>query len=118
MIDHIAEITDQWYEIIKNVPVLLNDSRVTFMLDDQYFVELGEALGYAIGHSTNTYLDFGVYDLRKKNDSSEMMERDFPKYAATASHGICWADLFGAETQKLLEGKAVSSSDFCEIPTM
>ena len=117
MIDHIAQITDRWSEIIKNVPVLLDDSRGTFMPDGQYFVESGEVLGYAIGHSTNTYLDFGVYDLRRKNDLSEMLERDFNEYAATAVHGICWVDLFGSETQKLLEGKAVSSSDFCEIPT-
>ena len=117
MIDHIAQINDRWSEIIKNVPVLLNDSRVTFMPDGQYFVESGEVLGYAIGHATNTYLDFGVYDLRSKNDSAEMLARDWPEYASTASHAICWTDLFGAETQKLLEGKAVSSSDFCKIPT-
>ena len=80
------------------------------MPDGQYFVESGEVLGYAIGHSTNTYLDFGVYDLRRKNDLSEMLERDFNEYAATAVHGICWVDLFGSETQKLLEGKAVSTS--------
>ena len=116
MIDHIAQITDRWSEITASVPVLVNDSRETFMPDGQYLVESGEVLGYAIGHSTNTYLDFGVYDLREKNNVSEIMERDFPQYAATASHGICWANLFGAETQKLLEGKAVSSSDFCEIP--
>ena len=117
MIDHIAQINDRWSEIIKNVPVLLNDSGVTFMPDGQYFVESGEVLGYAIGHSTNTNLDFGVYDLRNKNDLAEMMARDWPQYAITASHAICWTDLFGAETQKLLEGKAVSSSDFCKIPT-
>ena len=117
MIDHLAQVTDQWAEIIKDVPVLTNDSRVTFMSSGKYFVESGEVLAHAIGHATNTYLDLGVYDLRSKNDSAEMLARDWPKYASTASHGICWTGLFGPEAQELLEGLtagSVRTSDFCD----
>ena len=116
-IAHLAQVTDRWAEIIKDVPVFTNDSRVTFMPSGKYFVESGEVLAHAIGHATNTYLDFGVYDLRSKNDSAERLARDWPEYVSVVSHGICWAGLFGPEVQQLLEGKAADSdatSDFCD----
>ena len=115
-IAHLAQVTDRWAEIIKDIPVFTNDSKITFMPSGKDFVESGEVLARAIGHATNTSLDFGVYDLRNKNDSAERLARDWPKYVLDASHGICWTGLFGPEVQKLLEGKADSNatSDFCE----
>jgi len=115
MVDHLAQVTDRWAEIIKTVPVLKNDSRVTFMPSGRYFVDPGEVLAHAIGHATNTYLDFGVYDLRNKNDLAEMIARDWPEYVSGASHAICWTGLFGPETRKLLRDKAVSYGDVCKI---
>ena len=117
MLDHLAQVTNRWAEIIKDVPVLTNDSRVTFMGSGEHFVEAGEVLAHAIGHATNTYLDFGVYDLRTKNQSAEMLARDWPEYVSGASHGVCWTGLFGQEVQKTLEdltAGSVSTSDFCE----
>ena len=76
-----------------------------------------QELAHAIGHATNTYVDFGVYDLRNKNDVAETLSKDWPQYASVASHGICWTGLFGIEIQKLLESVAKGSdatSDFCE----
>ena len=117
MLDHLAQITNRWAEIIKDVPVLTNDSRVTFMGSGEHFVEAGEVLAYAIGHATNTYLDFGVYDMRTKNQSAEMLARDWPEYVSGASYGVCWTGLFGPKVEKILEDLttgSVSTSDFCD----
>ena len=115
MIDHIAQLTDRWMEIIKDIPVTMNDSRTVQMPSGQYWVESGEVLGHAIGHVNNIYLDFGVYDLRNKNDSAVMIAKDWPEYINSGGHGICWSGLFGSQVQEILEGlyDLGSESDYC-----
>jgi hypothetical protein len=115
-IDHLAKVTDRWAAIIKDVPIR-TDSRITFMPPGQYSVEAGEILAHAVGHATNTYLDFGVYDLRNKNDSAEMIARDWPEYRGSGDYAICWSGFFGPQIRKLLEGLpagVVATSDYCD----
>ena len=115
-LDHLAQLSPKWLDIIDNIPVT-SDSHLTFTQQNVHLVELGEVLSNGIGHPTNTYLDFGVYDLRQKNKIAEYISESWPEYVGTADHGVCWSSFFGVETQELLEklpAGAVSTSDYCD----
>ena len=115
-IDHLAKPTDKWASVIEDVPVTTS-SRITFMPAGAHQVEAGEVLASGIGHDNNTYLDFGVYDLRNKNDVAEMITNEWPDYRSTGDYAICWSTFFGPDTQQLLEALpagAVDTSDYCD----
>ena len=115
-LDHLAQMTERWSNIIKDVPVTSN-SRVTFFPQQTYFVTEGEVIANGIGHASNTYLDFGVYDLRQKNKIANYIAEDWPAYKGSADHGVCWPSLFNIEIESLLyslPAGAVATSDFCD----
>ena len=117
-IDHLNSLTDKWSEILKDLP--LNEdssSRITFFPQGVHFVSDGELLSYGIGHPTNVYLDFGVYDLRSKNNVHEYIFNEWPEYIGQGDYGICWVGLFGSEIESVLQSLppgANPDSDYCD----
>ena len=115
-LDHLAQLSDRWATIIQDVPVT-SDSRVTFFPQHTHFVTQGEVIANGIGHASNTYLDFGVYDLRQTNNIASYIATAWPEYTGSADYGICWPELFDAATQELLyslPAGAVATSDYCD----
>ena len=115
-LDHLAQLSDRWATIIQDVPVT-SDSRVTFFPQHTHFVTQGEVIANGIGHASNTYLDFGVYDLRQNNNIANYIATDWPEYQGSADHGICWPLLFSTEIETLLyslPAGAVATSDYCD----
>ena len=115
-LDHLAQLSPKWLDIVKDVPVT-SDSRLTFVEQNIHLVELGEVLSGGIGHPTNTYLDFGIYDLTRKNNVAKYISENWPNYKGSGDHGICWSSFFGEETQQILEtlpAGSVNTSDYCD----
>ena len=116
MFDHLVDLSPKWDSIVEKVPILMNDSRVTFFPIGEHFVESGEILSYSIGHPDNIYLDFGVYDLREKNNISTKIDSKWPEYSITGNYGLCWESLFNTETKSILKslpGGIDDNSDYC-----
>ena len=114
-LDHLARLSNRWALIVEGVP-LGTDSRITFFPQNVHFVAAGEILSEGIGHAANTYLDFGVYDFRNKNDVASYVVSHWPDYRGTADYGICWSAFFGAETEKALSELPAGAnplSDYC-----
>ena len=114
-LDHLAQLSKRWALIVEEVPVG-TDSRITFLPQNIHFIEVGEILSEGIGHAANTYLDFGVYDLRKKNNIASYIASDWPDWKGTVDYGICWSTFFGLEIENVLSELPAGAnplSDYC-----
>ena len=117
-LDHLNSLTGRWSEILRDLP--LNEdsnSRITFFPQGVHLVGEGELLSYGIGHPTNVYLDFGVYDLRSKNNIHEYIANEWPDYVGQGDYGICWAGFFGDEIESALHALPAGAnpdSDYCD----
>lgn len=118
---HILDVPPEYKALFDDFPPAVeNDSRTT-RFQPEVPVRAGEVLATAVGlrAGQNTFVDFGVFDLRQPNDRS----RD-PVWAAShdpelARHAICWFELLPAEdaarVRSLPPGdpRAGRTSDFC-----
>lgn len=114
-LDHLARLSNRWAIIVEEVPVGI-DSRITFLPQNVHLVEVGEILSEGIGHAANTYLDFGVYDLRKKNNIASYVASDWPDWKGTIDYGICWSTFFGLEIENVLSELPAGANpltDYC-----
>ena len=82
----------------------------------KYWVGEGEVLAKGICHVNNTYLDFGVYDLRNKNDSAGVITIEWPEYYTKGSYAICWTGLWVSNIKAILENLVNPDdvSDYCD----
>ncbi|MBI2029818.1 hypothetical protein HYT02_05355 [Candidatus Gottesmanbacteria bacterium] len=116
---HLLVLTPKFQAIAEKFPLPKGlDSRTT-MVEEPIEVKQGEVIATAVGltkggpddlEGVNTFVDWGVYDYRQKNEAS----RD-PKWAAKHTHeienyGACWFDWISAgDKAKVL---ALPSSDY------
>ena len=123
--DHLLVLTPKFQAIADALPQPKeNDSRTT-NFDPVIPVKAGEEVATEIGFRTtkNNAVDFGVYDLRKRNAISQNANwtnehKSDPGYRL-ASHAICWFDLFPEYAQflrNLPAGDYVNGrkSDYCQ----
>ncbi|MEO6729096.1 MAG: hypothetical protein ABIM99_04190 [Candidatus Dojkabacteria bacterium] len=118
---HLRELTDKFQFIVDKFPEATTDSRVTFV-NPPVEVFKDEVLAIKIGiiGTSNTFLDWGVYDLRKLNEASKD-----PAYAAShdiqlAQHAVCWLDMLAPSDTVIVDslpaGDPTSgkNSDYCK----
>jgi|GEM_PF-3189679 len=119
--DHLLTLTPKFQKIADSFPeAKMNDTRTTNVIPP-VAVTAGEELATAVGFSKtkNIAVDFGVYDLRKKNAASANADWVKQRESALAIHGICWFDLFPNQKQLLLGLPAGDQangkkSDYCQ----
>ncbi len=119
--DHLLTLTPKFQKIADSFPeAKIDDSRTTNVIPP-VAVTVGEEVATAVGFSKtkNIAVDFGVYDLRKKNAASANADWVKQRESALAIHGICWFDLFPNQKQLLLSlpvgDQAVGKkSDYCQ----
>lgn len=114
--DHLLELAPKYQEIIRKLPeAKVNDSRTT-PISPPIYVLGGEVIGTKIGfaNNSNVTVDFGVYDLRKKNSVTKPNDKEYAPY------GICWLNNFSpaaASRLKSLPARDQASgktSDYCK----
>lgn len=126
---HILTLTPKFQAIAEKFPMPTTlDSRTT-EVRPPIAVKKGEIIATAVGLTgegvggtgeLNTFLDWGVYDYRQKNEASKD-----PAWAATHTsytyqYGVCWFDWISAENlAKVLslpssDGVSGKQSDFCK----
>ena len=116
---HLRELSPKLAAISEKLPPPKeNDSR-GFSVEPGIMVTSGEEIATAIGFigTGNSFLDFGVYDLRTKNEASKNPEWAKEHDKEQAHHAICWFDLLPAQDAsrvwELPTGIEGPSSDFC-----
>lgn len=118
---HLLILPDKFQQLADQFPTAVEGDSRTTNLSSPVAVTKGEVLATAVGvtKDTNTFVDFGVYDLRQKNAISHD-----PTWAAAhdpslAPYAVCWFDLLPSEAATLIRslppGDPTSgkTSDYC-----
>jgi hypothetical protein len=118
-LDHLRELTAKFEAVVGAFPIK-EDSR-TDLVNPPVAVMLGEVIATEVGFLNNVFVDFGVYDMRQKNEASKDpawagAHSQFP----ADSYGICWldalpqADSFVVKALPSRDGASGEKSDYCE----
>ena len=118
-LDHLRELTAKFEAVVAAFPIK-EDSR-TDLVNPPVAVMLGEVIATEVGFLNNVFLDFGVYDMRQKNEASKDpawagAHSQFP----ADSYGICWLDALPQADSLVVkalpsrDGASGTKSDYCE----
>lgn len=126
---HLLTLAPKFQKIAEKFPMPKGlDSRTTEVFPP-IKVKQGEVIATAVGMITggptqlggfNTFLDWGVYDYRKKNDSSKNPEWLAKHSYEIESYAVCWFDWISSEDrEKVLslpssDYQSGKTSDYCE----
>lgn len=121
--DHLRTLSEKVMKIMDTLPeARVDDSRTTTIEPPVSFVA-GEVVATSVGFikNANVFVDFGVYDLRKKNEISQdgTWASQHQKFIELEHYAVCWFDLFpatDASRLKRLPGADAAQgkkSDYC-----
>lgn len=119
--DHLLVLEPKFAKIVEELPAAKVDDSRTTRVNPPESVSKGEVITTAVGlrKSSNVFVDFGVYDMRSKNKSSQDPNWARQHYLL-AHYGICWFNLLtpedAAKVKSLPAGDSISGSksDFCK----
>lgn len=121
---HLRELSSKYQAIADKFPAALEGDSRTTQVNPQVSVIAGEQIATKIGITAdgNTFVDFGVYDLRSKNLASQD-----PVWASNPVHdpqlaqrALCWLDLLGEQNSALVKSLPAGdpgsgkNSDYCK----
>jgi hypothetical protein len=121
--DHLLTLSPAMQQAANNLPAPKTDDSRTVAFDKPILIKAGDVIATAVGHakSNNVSVDFGVYDLRNRNEAGKDKEY-VQKHSAElsyAAYAVCWFDLLPAQdaaaVKALPAGDIVSgkTSDYC-----
>lgn len=117
-IDHIYTLSDKLQEIVNILPEAKEGDSRTTQLDNVEFSK-GEIIATEIGLPNNVFIDFGVYDYRKKNEASKTSQLVQDYSGEFASYAVCWFDWLPKKDAEILrslpgaDGKNGKNSEYC-----
>ncbi len=117
--DHLRKLTAKFEVVVSAFPIK-EDTR-TDSVNPPVAVMVGEVIATEVGFLNNVSVDFGVYDMRQKNEASKgptwaSAHSQFP----ADSYGICWfnslpqADSAAVKLLPSRDGKNGKTSDYCK----
>ena len=117
--DHLRKLTAKFEAIVNAFPIK-EDTR-TDPVNPPVAVTVGEVIATEVGFLNNVSVDFGVYDMRQKNEASKdptwaSAHSQFP----ADSYGICWlnslpqADSSAVKLLPSRDAKNGKTSDYCK----
>lgn len=117
--DHLYTLSPAMAKAISSLPPAKKDDSRTTVINPPVSVKAGDTIATAVGFpkSKNISFDWGVYDLRTKNNASKGAAWAASHGAELAQHGVCWFNLVAAsDTKKIkaLPGTGSKTSDYCK----
>jgi hypothetical protein len=117
--DHLRKLTPKFEAVVNAFPIK-EDTR-TDPVNPPVAVTVGEVIATEVGFLNNVSVDFGVYDMRQKNEASKdpVWASAHSQYPAD-SYGICWLNSLpqaDSAVVKLLpsrDAKNGKTSDYCK----
>lgn len=120
--DHLLTLSPEMQKAADKLPPAAPDDSRTTRFNEELRFKTGDVIATEVGHKTtrNYGFDFGVYDIRTRNQASKN-----PAYAAAhqgvarqAFFGVCWLDLLAEKTQlhtlPATDGAMGKTSDYCK----
>ena len=112
--DHLLALDSKFQAVADKLPEAKESDSRTTSISPSVPVKAGETIATQIGMNKsrlNVFFDWGLYDMRTKNQSSKdtawAAAHDFPN----ALHGVCWFDLLSAEDKAKVRALPASDSD-------
>ena len=117
--DHLRKLTAKFEAVVNAFPI--KDDTRTDPVNPPVAVTVGEVIATEVGFLNNVSVDFGVYDMRQKNEASKdpAWASAHSQYPAD-SYGICWLNSLpqgDSSAVKLLpsrDAKNGKTSDYCK----
>ena len=117
--DHLRKLTAKFEAVVNAFPIK-EDTR-TDLVSPPVAVMVGEVIATEVGFLNNVSVDFGVYDMRQKNEASKdpAWASAHSQYPAD-SYGICWfnslpqADSAAVKLLPSRDGQNGNTSDYCK----
>jgi hypothetical protein len=117
--DHLKKLTAKFEAVVDAFPIK-EDTR-TDPVSPPVPVMVGEVIATEVGFLNNVFVDFGVYDMRQKNEASKdpawaSAHSEFP----LDSYGICWfdslpeADSLALKSLPSRDATNGKTSDYCK----
>jgi hypothetical protein len=117
--DHLRKLTPKFEAVVNAFPI--KDDTRTDPVNPPVAVTVGEVIATEVGFLNNVSVDFGVYDMRQKNEASKdpawaSAHSQFP----ADSYAICWlnslpqADSVAVNLLPGRDGKFEKKSDYCK----
>ena len=120
---HLLTLDPKYAQIAAGFPAAVEGDSRTQLVTPQLAVVAGEVIATEVGTSAtgiNTFVDFGVYDMRTRNQASQNSNWATQHDPELAQHALCWFDLLpsadATRVHNLPAGDPNSgrSSDFCK----
>lgn len=122
-LDHLRTLTDKYERVFDDFPPPpVEDSRTT-EISPRVFTQKGELIATEIGFKKdkNVSLDFGLYDLRQKNEVSQdpSWVASHPGQEEQGEHALCWLNNLKPQQAEILANLPIGSvegnaSDYCD----
>jgi len=117
--DHLRKLTPKFEAVVNAFPIK-EDTR-TDPVNPPVAVTVGEVIATEVGFLNNVSVDFGVYDMRQKNEASKdpAWASAHSQYPAD-SYGICWLNSLPQADSAIVnllpgrDGKFEKKSDYCK----
>ena len=117
--DHLRKLTPKFEAVVNAFPIK-EDTR-TDPVNPPVAVTVGEVIATEVGFLNNVSVDFGVYDMRQKNEASKdsVWASAHSQYPAD-SYGICWLNSLPKADSAVVnllpgrDGKFEKKSDYCK----
>lgn len=118
---HLLELTPKFQQLVDKFPAAAEGDSRTTRIEPPVDVSFGEEIATAIGvtKGNNVFVDWGVYDLKSKNEASKDQQWAAQHDPMLAPYALCWLDfLMPADSTKAKslppsDPKSGKTSDYC-----
>lgn len=121
--DHLLTLESKLQTVADKLPQAKeNDSR-TSPVSPPIAVKAGDVIATQIGMNKdrlNVFVDFGLYDMRSKNEASKGTAWAAAHPYGTEQHGVCWFDFLPADDEAKVralpagDSNSGTNSDYCK----
>ena len=109
--DHLKTLSSALQTVADTLPAAKVDDSRTTAIEPPVAVSAGATLATNVGVTNNTFIDWGVYDLRTNNGVTKSNN-------TLASYGVCWFDWLSASDEAAVRALPASAddktSDYCK----
>jgi hypothetical protein len=125
-LDHLLELTPKFQAIMEKIPLGAEGDSRTTEIRPMVFVQKKEHIATKVGFENfegrrNIFFDFGLYDLRKKNNSTydAAFRAEHPNINEYGTYAVCWFDYLKEEDARIIRslpagGMEGKTSDYCK----
>ncbi|MDP3986868.1 MAG: hypothetical protein Q8P81_01440 [Nanoarchaeota archaeon] len=127
--DHLLTLSPKFSQIFEDLPLGQNGDSRTTEISPRVPVKKGEVIATEIGYENfpgghegkNIFVDFGLYDLRKKNGVvySEEFRAQHANIDEDGAHALCWFDYLEEPAKSIVRNLSMGGfekgeeSDYC-----